>query len=153
MSYEDSFEREAADERAYVQFESWYIFENLRPNHIGEWEWLLMFDRMRSYSTFAEAACDARAMAHELTKSVNIENPYSGCFMIRPVDYYQLPEGSHWPTYASKRADYIRSLVVENRYPDIPKIASDRDDRDRHGIFRHYFDEVRDLHQRWLMCG
>ena len=149
MSYEDSFEREAADQRAYERFESWYIYENLQPYDIGNWEWLLMFDRCPSYSTYPEAALVAREMVCELKKPVKVQSTYEGCFVARPEDYCEFPNGSSWSTYASKRADFIKALVIEARYPDLVRIADESYESNRHSISRHYFNEVDKVHQLW----
>jgi hypothetical protein len=150
MSYEDSFQQEATDERAYQCFESWYIYENLQSQNIGKWEWLLMFDRTRSYSTHTEAMRDAREMARELGRSVKVQTLYEDCFVIRPDDYHKFPAGSSWLTYASKRADFIKLLVIEGRYPDLVKIAIERCHPDRYGISSHYANDVVKQHSRWM---
>jgi len=149
MSYEDSFEREAADERAYLRFESWYVYEKLRPQSTGRWEWLLMFDRAPSYFTYAEAARDAREMAREMGKSVEVRSLYEGCFVARPQDYHNFPQGSYWTTYASKRADFIKALVVEGKYPDLVQIARDLHHPDSGGISRHYCNDIGEKHRLW----
>jgi len=149
MSYEDCFEREAADQRAYQGFESWYIYENLQPQNIGKREWLLMFERTHSYSTYSEAAREARDMARELGRSVEVQSLYEGCFVVRPDDVHKFPEGSFWSTYPSKRSDFIKALVVEGRYPDLVKIADESNDPNRHRIARHYYDEVDKQHRLW----
>lgn len=149
MSYEDSFEREASDERAYLGFESWYIRENLQPQNIGKWEWRLMFNQTHSYFVYAEAVRDAKEMASELGRCVKVQSIYEGCFVARPDDYYRFPEGSSWTTYASRRADFIKALVIEGRYPDLVKIASETDNPDKYGISCHYFDSIAGQHQRW----
>ena len=153
MSYEDSFEREAADQRAYEFFESWYIFENLQPHDIGNWEWLLMFDRCPSYSTYPAAAFAAREIVRELKKPVKVQSLYEGCFIARPEDYYKFPKGSFWTTYASKRADFIKVLVIAARYPDLVRIANESRESDRYSISRHYLNEVKKVHQLWIQVA
>ena len=149
MSYEDSFEREAEDERAYKDFEHCYIYENLKPETIGRWEWDLMFDRVCGREIYSEAASDAVEMARELGTSVVLEQIYEGWWMPRPIDYYEMPNGSYWTTYATKRAYFIRALVREHKYPDIAAIAAAMNHPARFGISRHSRDELK-IHQRLL---
>lgn len=149
MSYEDSFEQEAADERAYDRFESKYIYENFKPLSICNREWLLMFARNPSYSSYGEAAREAREMARELARPVEIHLLYEGCFQPLPIDYYKRPEGSFWTLYATKRASYIKELVIEGRYPGMVKLAYEIGDTEKYGIARHFLNETVGQHRRW----
>lgn len=148
MSYEDSFEREAKDERAYRSFEHRYIYENLKPETIGKWEWDLMFDRNLPRYVYSKAASDAVEMARELGLAVIVEKLYEGCWIALPVDYYKTPEGFYGFTYAVKRGCFIEALVLEGKYPDIVALANAMDHKDKHSIFLHSLDE-REAHQRW----
>lgn len=151
MSYEDSFEREADDQRAYDDFELEHLFEHFRPPSIGEFEWALMFDRVPPYTTgFSDAAQAAKKMAAELGRGVIVEPAATeGWFKIRPVDYYE----SYPSKYRNKRWAFIKALVVEGRYPDIRALASNtlRDPGQRGAIWRHYVNDVAATHERWKL--
>lgn len=148
MSYEDSFEREAKDERAYKSFEHGYIYENLRPLTIGRWEWDLMFNRVEFRRNYSEVLRDAKEMAQELGCATRIEVCATpGMYQARPVNYYD----SNWPGHSrfeSKRHDFIKSLVLAGTYPDLAAIADTMNHPAKFEISRHAFDE-RDLHNRW----
>lgn len=149
MSYEDSFEREAADERAYRSFEAWYIFENFQPEDIGRWEWLLMFDKISSHPTRAKAMKDAQEMTKEIRKSVNVVKLYEGCFKAIPADFFNYPSGSFQSVYFSMRFDFIRNMVIREKYPDLVEIARRIEHKDSAGIFRYYINEVGSQHKSW----
>ena len=112
-----------------------------------------MFNQTHSYFVYAEAVRDAREMASELGRCVEVQSIYEGCFVARPDDYYRFPEGSSWTTYASRRADFIKALVIEGRYPDLVRIASETDNPDKYGISCHFYDSIVGQHQRWKGSG
>ena len=149
MSYEDSFDREAEDERAYKGFERWYLYEHLKPETIGRWEWDLMFDHVRSRYIYSEAVADSLDMACEMRVTVTIQRVYEGCWQALPLDYYAMPEGFSGFTYTVKRGLFIKALVLARKYPDIVALADAMNHPDKHGISRHFWDE-RERHQRWL---
>jgi len=152
MSYEDSFEREADDERCYNAFEREYIFKNMKPESIGPWEWRLMFGKVPLHMTFLQAAKDAKEMARELgcTVSVNFRSYYQA----EPENFYMTHEDSiklgydgFGRTYDRKLSRFIDSLILEGRYPDIVDIASKTDHRDSGAIWRGYVNGIRSEHE------
>lgn len=158
MSYEDSFEREARDERCYMSFELAYIYENVKPESIGPWEWRLMFDRVPLHMTFAEAAKDAKEMARELGRNVSVN--FSTYYQAQPDNLYMRPEDmiglgivGLGKTYNIRRSRFIDSLILEGRYPDIVKIANETNDRDSGAIWRAYGNGIESQHEHLLQLA
>lgn len=152
MSYEDSFDREANDERCYIHFEREYIYKHMTPESIGPWEWRLMFDKVPFHTTFGQAAKDAKEMARELECSVSVN--FSSYYRAQPDNHYMTPEdriklgyGGLGTTYDMKRGRFIDSLILEGRYPDIVNIASETKNQDSGAIWRGYLNGIQSDHE------
>lgn len=139
VSYEDSFEREAKDERAYDDAEHDYIFRNMRPANIGIWEWRLMFNRVERHNHVLDGMRDAKAMALELQRSAVVV--YSTYYSAQPSDYKYRIISSR---YEKCGWHFLKLLVIHGKYPlsEIRKAAG-------HGGSRHYHNEIVDRDKRW----
>jgi len=147
VSYEDSFEQDADDERAYRFLEHGYLYKNSRPQNIGKWEWILMFGMVPTHSVYSEAMRDAREMALELGRSVVVHSTSPGYFSACPDDYYELRGEFREFTYTAKRHEFIKALVIEGRYPDLVKIAHERNSPSRHAIYNYFMTEEAARHK------
>lgn len=151
MSYEDSFEREAKDERLYMEFERAYLFKNCKPDDIGEWAWYFMFHLWLSYEDYAEASRAARAIARERNVAVDVSrSPSSYVWHVIPQDMYKRPEGSRFTTYETMRNQFVRQLVVEDRFPDLSEASRTEASPEVHYAVSHYWIcEVIKDHIQW----
>jgi hypothetical protein len=134
----DRMDREAAEERAFKYFERWYIYENMRPERIGIWEWRLMFDKLPYH----------QEMAIELQRTTFVETAYEGCFQAVPDDV-KVYIWQTWNRYKMNQSHFIESLVVNGKYPDLPAIAQQLGEANRYLISSHYSDEVAKKHAKW----
>ncbi len=140
MSYEDSFEREAEDERDYNRLERDYIFNNMRPPNIGIWEWRLMFDNLVNHYELGDAMRDSKAMAIELQRSTIVWN--STFYNSQPDDYWdgRPIKGNR---YQNQCWHFIKLLVIHEKFPAKEIIGNN------YGASRHYSSEIVDRNNRF----
>jgi hypothetical protein len=148
VSYEDSFEREADDERKFAAAESSYIFDHMRPANIGFWTWHLMFDRFVYHERVADTIRDAKEMAVELQTVTVVERSISGNESFAcPANYLKKRylDGSLHRRYQDYKYHFLRLLVVHKKYPSNGILNGSAG----YGALSHYQNELENRRHRW----
>lgn len=142
MGFRDSdarMKREANEEEAYNKVENNFIYYNMRPPSVGEWEWRLMFGQVPHRKVWVDAAADAQSMALELGVSTSIDGS-ENFWQAFPSDRWDGPD-KYPGLYEQSKYCYIRLLVVNNYYPDIDRVGRQQGARvglHHHDVERHH---------------